>query len=123
MQAYTDEMYYINDYLKGRKPVITTGFPFYVRSASQIIGRYTFNRLKDAAEIPEAVQMCCCELAESECRMEKQQKESGGKTSEKIGTYSVSFGSVQESAQATAKEQRNIVMKWLADTGLCYRGV
>lgn len=28
MQAYTDEMYYINDYLKGRKPVITTGFHF-----------------------------------------------------------------------------------------------
>lgn len=67
--------------------------------------------------------MCCCELAESEYRMEKQQKESGGKTSEKIGTYSVSFGSVQESAQAVAREQRNIVMKWLADTGLCYQGV
>ena len=52
MQAYTDEMYYINDYLKGRKPVITTDFPFYARSASQAIDRYTFNRLKDVAEIP-----------------------------------------------------------------------
>lgn len=67
--------------------------------------------------------MCCCELAESEYCREKQQKESGGKVSEKIGTYSVSFGSVQESAQATAKEQRSIVMKWLEDTGLCYQGV
>ena len=55
--------------------------------------------------------------------MEKRQKESGGKASEKIGTYSVSFSSVQESVQATAKEQRSIVMKWLADTGLCYQGV
>ena len=123
MQAYTDEMYYINDYLKGRKPVITTGFHFYARSASQLIDRYTFNRLKAVPEVPEEVQMCCCELAESEYRMEKQQKESGGKRSEKIGTYSVSFGSVQESAQAVAREQRNIVMKWLADTGLCYQGV
>ncbi|KMW14231.1 hypothetical protein HMPREF9470_04879 [[Clostridium] citroniae WAL-19142] len=123
MQAYTDEMYYINDYLKGRKPVITTGFPFYARSASQIIDRYTFNRLKDVTEVPEEVQMCCCELAESEYRMEKQQKESGGKASEKIGTYSVSFSSAQESVQATAKEQRSIVMKWLADSGLCYQGV
>ncbi|WP_243003481.1 hypothetical protein, partial [Enterocloster citroniae] len=118
-----DEMYYINDYLKGRKPVITTGFPFYARSASQIIDRYTFNRLKDVTEVPEEVQMCCCELAESEYRMEKQQKESGGKASEKIGTYSVSFSSAQESVQATAKEQRSIVMKWLADSGLCYQGV
>ena len=120
MQAYTDEMYYINDYLKGRKPVITTGFPFYARSASQVIDRYTFSCLK---EIPEAVQMCCCELAESEYRREKQQKEAGGKTSEKNGTYSVSFASAQESAQASAKERRNIIMKWLADTGLCYQGV
>ena len=123
MQAYTDEMYYINDYLKGRKPVITSGFLFYSRSASQVIDRYTFNRLKDAVEIPEEVQMCCCELSEAEYRHEKQQKESGGKTSEKNGTYSVSFSSAQESAQAIAREQCNIVMKWLADTGLCYQGV
>ena len=123
MQAYTDEMYYINDYLKGRKPVITTDFPFYARSASQAIDRYTFNRLKDVAEIPDEVQMCCCELAESEYRMEKRQKESGGKASEKIGTYSVSFGSAQEFAAAISREQRGIVMKWLADTGLCYQGV
>lgn len=79
MQAYTDEMYYINDYLKGRKPVITTGFPFYARSASQVIDRYTFNRLKDVVEIPDEVQMCCCELAETEFNREKQQKESGGR--------------------------------------------
>ena len=123
MQAYTDEMYYINDYLKGRKPVITTGFLFYAQSASQVIDRYTFSRLKAVPEVPEEVQMCCCELAESEYRREKQQKESGGKTSENIGTYSVSFTSAQESAQAVAREQRNIVMKWLADTGLCYQGV
>mgnify|MGYP002588494328 FL=1 len=123
MQAYTDEMYYINDYLKGRKPVITTGFPFYARSASQVIDRYTFNRLKDVVEIPDEVQMCCCELSESEYHREKQQKESGGKTSEKIGTYSVGFASAQESAAATRREQRNIIMKWLADTGLCYQGV
>lgn len=84
MQAYTDEMYYINDYLKGRKPVITTGFLFYAQSASQVIDRYTFSRLKAVPEVPEEVQMCCCELAESEYRREKQQKESGG---EDIGEY------------------------------------
>lgn len=123
MQAYTDEMYYINDYLNGRKPVITSGFLFYAQSASQVIDRYTFSRLKNAAEIPETVQMCCCELAESEYRREKQQKEAGGKTSEKIGTYSVGFASALESVAVTSREQRNIIMKWLADTGLCYQGV
>lgn len=120
---YADEKFYTEKYLLGRKPVISTGFLFYARQASQVIDQYTFNRLKDELVVPEAVQMCCCELAEVEYSREKQQKESGGKTSEKIGTYSVSFTSTQESAQAVASEQRSIIMKWLADTGLCYQGV
>ena len=111
MRAYTDETYYINDYLKGRKPVITAGFLFYARSASQVIDRYTFNHLKGVSDVPEEVQMCCCELSESEYHREK------------IGTYSVGFASAQESATAISREQRSIIMKWLAHTGLCYQGV
>lgn len=121
--VYADRSFYIDKYLFDRKPVIGTGFPFYARQASQVIDQYTFGRLQTLSEIPEAVRMCCCELAEAECGREKQKKDSGGKTSERIGTYSVSFGTDQESAQAAAKEQRSIVMKWLADTGLCYQGV
>lgn len=120
---YADENYYKEQYLLGRKPVIGAGFPFYARQASQTIDQYTFGRLDDTADIPEAVRMCCCELAEAEYRREKQKKEAGGKTSEKVGTYSVSFVTAQESAAAAEKEQRGIVMKWLADTGLCYQGV
>lgn len=120
---YADEEFYNGKYLLGRKPVISAGFDFYARSASQIIDQYTFDRLKELPEIPEEVRMCCCDLAEAEFRKEKQQKESGGKTSEKIGTYSVSFGATQEVANAARWEQRYIVMKWLGDTGLCYQGV
>ena len=120
---YVDEEFYKNKYLLGRKPVISTGFDFYARSAGQIIDQYTFDRLKELPEIPEEVRMCCCEVAEAELRREKRQEEAGGKISEKIGTYSVSFGSVKEAAEAAGKEQRDIVMKWLADTGLCYQGV
>ncbi len=122
---YADEVFYESRYLLGRKPVISTGFLFYARQASQTIDQYTFGRLKDAAEadIPETVRMCCCELAEAEYKRQKQKSDSGGKTSEKIGTYSVSFGSATEQASATAQERREVVMKWLANTGLCYRGV
>lgn len=120
---YADEDFYRQEYLLGRKPVISAGFLFYARQASKVIDQHTFDRLTELAEVPEAAQMCCCELAEAEYRREKLQKVSGGKTSEKIGTYSVSFGTAQEMAQAVAKEQRGIVMKWLADTGLCYQGV
>lgn len=120
---YADEGFYKGKYLLGRKPVISVGFPFYARQASQVIDQYTFGRLTDPVEVPEAVRMCCCELAEAEYGREKQRKEAGGKTSEKVGTYSVSFGTAQESAQAAAMERRSIVMKWLADTCLCYQGV
>lgn len=121
--VYADETFYTEKYLMGRKPAISTGFPFYARQASRVIDQYTFGRLKALEEIAEDVRMCCCELAESEHRREKQQKDSGGKTSEKIGTYSVSFNSTQESAAAAGREQREIIMKWLSDTGLCYQGV
>ena len=120
---YADEAFYQNEYLLGRKPVISAGFSFYARQSSQVIDQYTFGRLNGLKDVPEPVKMCCCELAESEYRREKQQKDSGGKTSEKIGTYSASFSGAQEMAQAVAKEQRGIVLKWLADTGLCYAGV
>lgn len=121
---YADETFYEEKYLLGRKPVISTGFFFYARQASQTIDQYTFGRLKDIeeADIPEEVKMCCCELAEAEFQYEKQKNASGGKTSEKIGTYSVTFGTAQESANAAATERHNIIMKWLGDTGFCYRG-
>lgn len=120
---YVDEVFYEKRYLLGRKPVISTGFSFYARQASQIIDQYTFGRLKGLREAPEEVQMCCCELADVIFIREKQQKEAGGKTSEKNGTYSVSFATGKESAELAGGEQRDIVMKWLADTGLCYQGV
>ena len=66
--VYADETFYTEKYLLGRKPVISTGFPFYARQASQLIDQYTFNRLKDASEASEEVQMCCCELAERNSR-------------------------------------------------------
>lgn len=121
--SYADEGFYTDRYLLGRKPVISVGFDFYSRQASQVIDSYTFGRLKQTAKIPEAVRLCCCELAEAELSREKQKRDSGGKTSEKIGTYSVSFASSGESDSAYAGEQEAIVMKWLGGTGLCYQGV
>lgn len=120
---YADANFYEQKYLLVKKPVISAGYDFYARQASQMIDRYTFGRLKNLPEVPEAARLCCCELAEAEYRREKLQREAAGKTSEKVGTYSVSFGTAQEFATAASKEQKDIVMKWLADTGLCYRGV
>lgn len=121
--TYADEAFYVENYLLGRKPVITAGFSFYARQASQLIDQYTFGRLVGVGEVPEEVKMCCCELSEAGFRREKQQKAASGKTSEKIGTYSATFGTAQENAKAAASEQRSIILKWLGNTGLCYQGV
>lgn len=121
--AYASEQNYQNEYLMGRKPVIRTGFDFYARQASQVIDVYTFGRVKTLPEVPEPARLCCCELAEAIYQQEKKNREAAGKTSEKVGTYSVSFSSAAEAKQAADREQRGIVMKWLADTGLCYQGV
>ena len=120
--VYAAEQDY-QEYLMGRKPVIRTGFDFYARQASQVIDVYTFGRVKNLLEVPEPVRLCCCELAEAIYQREKRSREAAGKTSEKVGTYSVSFSSDSEARQAADREQRGIVMKWLADTGLCYQGV
>lgn len=120
---YATEGFYKGNYLLDRKPVISAGFSFYAREASNVIDRYTFSRLKSMAEIPEEIQMCCCELAEHYFTAEKMKKESSGKASEKVGTYSVTYAATNEIKKLEAAEEHDIIMKWLADTGLCYQGV
>ena len=121
--VYADESFYTSSYLLGKKPAINAGFLFYAQQASQLIDCHTFGRLKGIKEVPEEVRMCCCELAEAFFDIEKQEKASGGKISEKIGTYSVSFGSAQENVRAAEMRYRSIILKWLGSTGLCYQGV
>lgn len=123
MRAYATEEFYKAEYLGEKEPVISAGFPFYARDASRVLDRYTFDRLKDRQKIPEAVQMCCCELAEQIYRATQEDTEIAGKTSERIGSYSVSFASPEEKEKLRASRKREIVMKWLGDTGLCYQGV
>lgn len=124
MMGYADEEFYKESYLRGKKPVISTGFVYYAREASQFLDCYTFGRLAGLSEIPEEVRLCCCELAEAGYRRELRKKETaGGKTSEKVGTYSVTFAGGKESSESDAAEVRSILTKWLGDTGLLYQGV
>ena len=123
MKVYVDNNFYAEKYLLGRKAVISEGFKHYALIAGQVIRKHTFGRVDKLAEVPESVQMCCCELAEVEYLREQQKAEAGVKTSEKIGTYSVTYQSMQELNADVTKKQRSIILKWLADSGLCYTGV
>ncbi len=123
MGIYADNNFYTNGYLQGKNPTISAGFDYYARSASKLIDLYTFGRLEGVEDVPIDVKFCCCELAEAVFENETQSKDTGNKASERIGSYSVSFSSKADSEEAFKSKQYDIVIKWLGNTGLCYRGL
>ena len=90
--------------------------------ASSFLDYYTQNRVKDFADL-EAVKMCCCALAEAIYSAAVKQQESAGKSSEKVGGYSVSYEGRTQQQAALADEKRRILRLWLGGTGLLYAGV
>nr|DAU12342.1 MAG TPA: Head Tail Connector Protein [Caudoviricetes sp.] len=125
MGIYADYNFYAREYLQGKNPTPTigAGFDYYARGASRIIDLYTFGRLEGVEDIPKDVKFCCCELAELICENEAQSKDTGNKTSERIGSYSVGFSSKADREESFKSKQYDIVIKWLGNTGLCYRGL
>ena len=123
MGIYADNDFYTVEYLQGRNPTISAGFNYYARSASKLIDLYTFGRLEEMEDISKDVKFCCCELAELIFENEIQSKDTGNKTSERIGSYSVGFSSKADREEAFKSKQYDIIIKWLGNTGLCYRGL
>lgn len=123
MVRYAGYKFYEQEYLQGKNPTISAGFDYYARSASRLIDLYTFGRLEGAEDVPIDVKFCCCELAEAVFENELQSRDTGNKTSERIGSYSVGFSSKADSEEAFKSKQYDIVIKWLGNTGLCYRGL
>ena len=117
----TTYKFYTETYLSGKEAVLdAASFPYWERKASSTIRNMTFGNIDETKEIPEAVQMCVCEVAELLYTQDKKTKESGV-ASEKVGDYSVSYH-VQSEEEKKA-EIRNVVVQWLAGTGLMYCGV
>ena len=123
MGIYADNNFYTNEYFQGKNPTISAGFDYYARDASRIIDLYTFGRLEGVEDVPIDVRFCCCELAELICENESQSRDTGNKTSERIGSYSVGFSSKADREESFKSKQYDIVIKWLGNTGLCYRGL
>ena len=124
MKIYADEDFYKEKYLLGRKPVIGAGFDYYARSASRIMNRFSFGRIDKLGELTDDIRMCCCEVAEHCYTNEKEHKVAGGKTSEKNGTYSVTYSEkVLSGTEIDPVDAMRIMDKWLSETGLLYRGI
>lgn len=124
MKIYADAAFYEDDYLLRRKPVIKAGFDYYARSASRIMNSLTFGRIDKLEELTDDIRMCCCEMAEHCYTNEKERRAAEGKTSEKNGTYSVTYSDkAQSDEDIELKTALHIMNKWLSETGLLYRGI
>lgn len=121
MAAYADDIFYHHNYLPfdGASVIPPGAFEFYARKASTHIRQYTLDNIGE--DVPEAVKMCCCELAEI-LYNQQHTKAAQGIASEKVGDASVSYESAESQRQALPKTIKSVVYSWLADTGLLYRG-
>lgn len=97
-------------------------FEYRAARASEYLDRVTFGRISEeimgsdtAAAL--SIRSCCWAIAEADHSYEK----NAGKTSEKIGSYSVSYA---ESSDEIRDNSRNkLADMYLGNTGLLFRGV
>ena len=122
MNVYADEKFYKEVYLCGKNAVITSDYEYFFREASLLTDRYTHGKI-DPENVPQSVKMCCCELSESIFSEENILSKNNGISSESVGGWSRSYTSKSEILTNFKSEQKYIIYRWLADTGLLYRGV
>lgn len=120
---YTSYDYYANEYCGGAPVVDSTGFRKLLLEAQSLIDMYTFNRLKKMTEYGEEIQNCCCELVEIISDYQGRKNENPSNiSSEKIKNYSVTYESSENISQRYESSKKKVIFKWLANSGLLYRG-
>lgn len=128
---YTSYNYYESGYLMGRDPKLSEDeFPLWEKQAERVLNQYTFSRLaSNFGLITDDVKDCACELAELLYQADKstqQAVEQGGilqsySNDGESGTFDVSQSTFTE--EGKAKKTREIVYRYLGNTGLLYAGV
>lgn len=129
---YADRKYYETGYLLGRSPVIPEDiYPYWEKQAERALNQYTLSRLvADFNLITDEVKDCTCELAEllyqADTVSQKAAEQGGGLLSSysndgESGTFDLSQSSYTE--EGKSKKEREIIYKYLGNTGLLYRGM
>ena len=128
---YTSYNYYESGYLMGRDPKLSEDeFPLWEKQAERVLNQYTFSRLaSNFGLITDEVKDCTCELAELLYQADKsaqQAAEQGGilqsySNDGESGTFDLSQSTFTE--EGKAKKTREIIYRYLGNTGLLYAGV
>ena len=128
---YASYNYYESGYLMGRDPKLSEDeFPLWEKQAERVLNQYTFSRLvSNFGLITDEVKDCTCELAELLYQADKsaqQAAEQGGilqsySNDGESGTFDLSQSTFTE--EGKAKKTREIIYRYLGNTGLLYAGV
>ena len=124
--AYADYIFYTTEYLG--TTLTEEEFPQLAARASDFIDYYTGGKAAGALTEKQAtaVKKACCAIAESYrvilMARASAGSESGELASESVGSYSRSYRSGTETAAFAEQGLANICGRYLAFTGLLYRG-
>ena len=110
---------YFNDYLQGREAKIDPKeWGYYSMQAQQSIRLYvTALPLND-----DNVKMCICEVAEIIAVQDKATV-SDNVAAESVGDVHITYADKSVASTAYKAKIRSVVYRWLANTGLLYRGI
>ena len=129
--AYADFKYYVSDYLLGKPPAVPEEiFPYWEKQARSEVDKYTFGRISaNPGLVSEKV--CVCELTELLYQADgvaQQGLERGASgplasynNDGEAGTFDLSQSTFTEAGKA--KKVREIICRYLGNTGLLYAGV
>lgn len=120
MTAYADYAFYTDEYL-GRTITAEKDFAYFALRATEMIDSKTFGRIE---EITDAVKRACCAAADELYTADTARaKAMSGISSESVDGYSVSYRAYDaKCADESAKRVDDAVKRYLAHTGLMYRG-
>ncbi len=130
---YVDYEYYVNGYLFGREPAVPEKvFPYWEKQARTEIDRRTFDRIRaDEVLVSDQVKDCCCEMIELLYQADsvaQQTLQDGGlgplasfSNDGQSGTFDLSQSVYTESGKNG--KVREIIYRYLGNTGLLYAGI
>lgn len=121
MTAYADYEFYANEY-KGKAVKSADDFDRLALTATQYVNKVTFGRISES-DIDDCIRNACCAAVDvlSDYDSSGRTAVSVGKTSEKVGDYSVTYSSDYFSENVKEGRLYNAVKLWLPDN-LLYRG-
>ena len=119
MAAYADFTFYTGTYLGNA--ITSTNFPRLALRASAEIDKITFGRAAAETDLTiiENIKMTCCAVAEE---IQALESDGAGISSEKIGTYQVTYNDKSKAAQGEDQRFEGAARLYLENTGLLFKG-